>query len=160
MPGFVFTRRVARLAAPGTYRAVVRFRWYDAHDLLQRRARRVSANCRQPDVRPDLTGALLGAVAGPQPGEATYTFRVRNQGHGAAGAFAVALTTDRTPQPLQPLPGLAAGGQQDIALTGPACRPGSVVRLAIDSSSAIAEANEDSNVVDVACPLAASASRR
>src|SRR3954451_12206295 len=52
--GFIYTKRVRALRAPGAYRARVRFRWYEADGRLQRRAARVTATCRQPDPRPDL----------------------------------------------------------------------------------------------------------
>jgi hypothetical protein len=55
LPGYIVTKRVDGLAAPGAYRAVVRFRWYDAHGRVARHARRVTRACRQLDQRPDLT---------------------------------------------------------------------------------------------------------
>ena len=160
VPAFVFTRRVDGLAAPGAYRAVLRFRWYDAKGRLQHRARKVTAACNEPDLRPDLTGALLGAVAGPLLGEATYAVRVRNRGRGPAGAFDVVLAADGTPQPPQRLAGLPAGAQQELTVVGPACRPGTVVRLTFDTASEVTESNEANNTVDATCPLPAAARRR
>ena len=46
--GFVFTRRVDRLRAGADYRALVRFRWYDADGREQRRTRRLTGLCEQP----------------------------------------------------------------------------------------------------------------
>jgi hypothetical protein len=40
--GFIYTKRVRALRAPGAYRARVRFRWYDARGGVQRRAQRVT----------------------------------------------------------------------------------------------------------------------
>ena len=45
--GFVFTQRVQGLPAPGTYKAVVRFRWYDGEPGPIRRARRRSRAIRR-----------------------------------------------------------------------------------------------------------------
>jgi hypothetical protein len=46
--GFVFTRRVDGLRAGADYRALVRFRWYDADGREQRRTRRLTELCEQP----------------------------------------------------------------------------------------------------------------
>jgi len=52
--GFVFDKRVERLAAGSTYRVTVRFRWLAADGTVVRRATRSSGSCRQPDERPAL----------------------------------------------------------------------------------------------------------
>src|ERR671935_2879487 len=111
--GFVFTQRVQALAAPGAYRAIVRFRWYGKGGTLLRSAKRTTPICTQPDQRPDLRADDLDAARGPQPGQATYFLVVRNDGRTAAGPFDVGLNVGGADQPVQRLaPGLPAGAQQ------------------------------------------------
>ena len=155
VPGFVYTKRVSALQAPAQYRAVVRFRWLDARGRVQRRARRVTAVCRQPDLRPDLVPGELSAEPGPAPGTATYRFTVFNRGRCDAGPFAVVLTANRTPQPEQRLGGLAAEASEVVTLIGPRCTPGSVVRVTVDSASEVVESRERDNAVNAACPFSA-----
>ena len=155
VPGFVYTKRVSGLRAPAHYRAVVRFRWLDARGRVQRRARRVTVACRQPDLRPDLHAGELAADPGPAPGTASYRFTVVNRGRGDAGPFGVVLTANRTPQPEQRLGGLAAGASEVVTLIGPRCAPGSIVRLTVDSASEVVESRERDNPVDAPCPFSA-----
>src|SRR3954468_8670807 len=63
--GFIWTKTVRALRAPGAYRARVLFRWYDTSGRVVRRARRVTRVCREPDPRPDLQAGALGR-AGPR----------------------------------------------------------------------------------------------
>jgi hypothetical protein len=56
--GFVYEKRVERLDPGRQYRAVVRFRWLDRDDRLQRRARRVTGACRSRPGRPGRRGPI------------------------------------------------------------------------------------------------------
>jgi hypothetical protein len=153
--GFVFTKHVNGLQAPGDYRAVVRFRWLDAAGRTQRTARRVTHACKQPDLRPDLRAARLAAVPGPTPGTATYSAVVVNSGRGPAGPFAVALAVGDAvlaPQMLEPL---GPRSRRALSLQGPRCAPGTVLRLTVDSAAEVAEASETDNVLEAPCPLGA-----
>jgi CARDB len=153
-PGFVFTQRVQGLAAPGTYVAVVRFRWYDAQGHVVRSARRRTAECRQPDQRADLRVGAVVATRGPVPGSARYRVVVRNDGPGAAGPFDVVVTPNGTPQPAQRLGGLAPGARVPVVVIGPRCAPGSTLRVVVDAGAEVAEVEESDDVVDQVCPLA------
>jgi hypothetical protein len=151
--GFVFTQRLQALAAPGTYKAVVRFRWYGPGGKLLRSARRETTSCKQPDQRPDLRAGLLGAVDGPQPGQATYSLFVRNAGRTGAGAFDVGLSVAGVAQPAQRVAGLAAGEEQTVTFLAPRCAPGSNLRFTLDPRGEVAEAAEGDDVVQRACPF-------
>ena len=153
-PGFIFSRRVGGLLAPAAYKAVVRFRWYDADGRLQRAARRVTALCRQQDPRADLQAGAVAAEPGAKPGLATYTFPVTNAGKGPAGPFDVVLTVNGVPQPAHRLGGLDPGERQLVTIAGPQCRPGSTVRIALDARSEVEETDEANDVVDAPCPPA------
>lgn len=152
--GFIYTRTVRALRAPGAYRAIVRFRWYGADGRVLRRARRLTAICRQPDPRPDLRAGALAAAPGLGAGSVTYLLTVTNAGGGPAGPFAVALTTAGMPQPPVAVDRLPAGESRIVELAGPRCAPGSNVRFVLDAGGAVAEADEADDVVDRPCPVA------
>jgi hypothetical protein len=152
--GFVFTQRVQALAAPGSYKAQVRFRWYDKAGKLLRSATRYSPVCRQPDQRADLHAGTLDATRGPQPGEATYELEVRNDGRTAAGPFDVVLTVGGVEQPAQRVPeGLSPAGSRTVTFVAPRCAPGSTLRFALDAEDEVEESVEGDDVVERACPF-------
>jgi CARDB len=150
--GFIYTKRVRALRAPGEYRARVRFRWYDARGRVQRRAQRVTKTCRQPDPRPDLRAGALAVAPGLGPSSATYLLTVRNAGRGAAGRFDVVLSAGGMPQPPVRVDGLAAGATRVVDVPGPLCDAGSTLRFVLDAGAAVAESDEADDVVDRACP--------
>jgi hypothetical protein len=151
--GFIYTKRVRALRAPGAYRARVRFRWYDARGGVQRRAQRVTKTCRQPDPRPDLRAGALAVAPGLGPSSATYLLTVRNAGRGAARPFDVVLSAGGMPQPPVHVDGLAAGATRVVDVPGPLCDVGSTLRFVLDAGAAVAESDEADDVVDRACPV-------
>jgi CARDB len=154
--GFVFTQRVQALAAPGTYKATVRFRWYGHGGKLLRSAKRETTTCKQPDQRPDVRAGVLDAVRGPQPGQATYMLIVRNAGRTDAGPFDVGFNVDGADQPAQRVTaGLEEGAEQTLTFVAPVCAPSSNVRFTLDAGGEVAEASETDDVVLRACPFTA-----
>jgi hypothetical protein len=151
--GFIYTKKVRALRAPGGYRARVQFRWYAADERLLRRARRLTAVCRQPDPRPDLEAGALAATLGHGPETATYLLAVDNAGRGAAGPFDVVLTAAGTPRAPVRVNGLAAGERRVVSVPGPRCAPGSTVRFVLDAAAAGNESDEVDDVVDRPCPI-------
>jgi CARDB len=152
--GFVFTQRVQALAAPGSYRALVRFRWYDKAGKLLRSTTRQSSICKQPDQRPDVRAGALEAVRGPQSSQATYQLAVRNDGHTASGPFDVVLTVGAVEQPPQRvLGGLAPGASETVTFKAPSCAPGSTVRFELDAEDEVDESGEVDDIVERACPF-------
>jgi CARDB len=152
--GFVFTQRVQGLAAPGSYKALVRFRWYDRAGKLLRSATRTSPVCKQPDQRADLSAGTLDAVRGPQPDQATYQLEVSNHGHTAAGPFDVVLSLGGVEQPPQRVgEGLAAGDSRTVTFVAPRCSAGSTLRFEIDAEDEVEESGEADDVVERACPF-------
>jgi len=150
--GFIYTRTVRGLRAPGAYRARVRFRWYGARGRLQRRSQRITKTCRQPDPRPDLRAGALTIAPGLGPASATYLLAVRNGGRGAAGPFDVVLNAGGMPQPPVRVAGLAAGESRVVSLPGPQCAAGATLRFVLDAGGAVAESDEADDVVDRVCP--------
>jgi hypothetical protein len=151
--GFIWTKTVRALRAPGAYRARVLFHWYDASGRVLRRARRVTPVCRQRDSRADLQAGALAVAPGLAANSVTYLLTVRNGGRGAAGPFAVALAGAGMPQAPVAVARLAPGESRVVELTGPRCAPGSTVRFVLDPANAIAESDEADDVVDRACPV-------
>jgi hypothetical protein len=152
--GFVFTQRVQALVAPGSYKALVRFRWYDKAGHLLRSTTRYSPVCKQPDQRADLSAGTLDTVRGPQPNEATYELEVRNDGHTAAGPFDVVLTVGGVEQPAQRVTdGLAPAGTRTVTFVAPRCAAGSTLRFELDAEDEVEESGEVDDVVERACPF-------
>jgi hypothetical protein len=151
--GFIYTKRVQALRAPGAYRARVRFRWYAADGRVLRRAQRVTKTCRQPDPRADLRAGELSVAGGLGPAAATYLLTVTNGGRGAAGPFDVVLTTAGMPQAPVRVDGLAAGESRVVSVPGPRCAAGATVRFVLDAGAAVEESDEADDVVDRLCPV-------
>jgi hypothetical protein len=151
--GFIYTKRVRGLRAPGAYRARVRFRWYDARGRIQRRAARLTQTCRQPDPRPDLRAGALTVAPGLGPATVTYLLAVRNSGGGPAGPFDVVLNAGGMPQPPVRIAGLGAGESRVVSLPGPQCAAGATLRFVLDAGGVVAESGEADDVVDRACPV-------
>jgi hypothetical protein len=152
LPGYIVTKRVEGLAAPGVYRAIVRFRWYDAAGNVLRHVRRVTRACRQFDPRPDLTIGRVSVVGGAEAGQARYVVEVVNLGRGdAAVPFAVDLTVDGAPQPTQMLAALGGHARATVSFVAPMCTDGSALRIGVDGGKAIDETNEANNVAVRPC---------
>jgi len=147
-PAFIFTKRVAGLTGPAAYRAVVRFRWYDAGGRLLRTARRQTKPCRQPDTRPDLVAGALDGFPTERPDVAIYRLVVRNDGREAAGPFSVRLgeATAR-------VDGLPGGERRPVSFVAPRCTPGSTMHVVLDSGSEVLESHEADDVAELACPF-------
>jgi hypothetical protein len=123
--GFVYTKDVHGLTAPGEYRAVVRFRWF-AQDGTVRNVRKLTKSCRQPDQRPNLVTGRLQAVPTGDPAQVTYRVPVRNTGRTIAGPFAVTIALDGVEAGRAAVPGLAPGATTTVQITA---RPMPVERL-------------------------------
>ncbi|WP_205699205.1 hypothetical protein [Conexibacter sp. SYSU D00693] len=152
-PGLVLTKRVEELAAPASYRAVVRFRWLRSDGTVLRTRSRATRTCVEPDPRPDLR---LGALSAVREGEgARYTLEVRNSGMSSTTkpASVVLLVGGQTQPPMVVGP-LAAGAVQLLKPLAPACAPGSLVEVLVDADGAVDEARESDDAVRRPCPLA------
>ena len=149
---YSYSRTIENLAAPAVYRTTVRFRWLDADGDTLRTARDTSSWCRQPDLRPDLEITAVDVLPAPRADRRRYTVTVRNAGRSDAAAFDLALRVGDTE--LGPLPvfGLAAGQRRSVTVTGPACTPDAAPVATADAGAAIAERDEDDNVLAAACP--------
>ena len=146
--GFVYRKRVEDLAAPGTYRVVVRFRWRSSSGRTLRAATRTSRVCRQPDPRPDLrveraTLSLDGmgldvtvVNAGRSRTTAPTAVVVRHGGVDVAMGSVPVLARDETVRLGLPVPPCGASGAYDVV---------------VDPADGIDEADERDNVHVVTC---------
>jgi hypothetical protein len=147
--GFVYTKRVTRLAPGRWYRAVVRFRWHGARGRVLRAAKRVTPFCHQPDQRPNLK---LESLRSPKPG--SYLVTIVNAGLTAAPASAVAVEPRPETASVRPVPPLAPGERTSVVVEGERCQKDSVVVVQLDRDRVVDESREDDNRVELACPAA------
>lgn len=141
------------LNSAAEYRAQITFRWYDRSGRVLRSERRRSDVCRLAPLA-DLSPEALATTVGPQPGLMTYAVAVRNHGRADAGAFDVALRIGGERRPPVTVTGLAAGETRSVSFVAPRCAPGEVLRFEVDPDGRVGEADEDDNVLSVACPAA------
>jgi hypothetical protein len=150
--GFVYTKDVHGLTAPGEYRAQVRFRWYEA-DGTVRNVRKLTRSCRQPDPRPDLVAGRLDATPTPA-GLVAYRLTVRNAGRSPAPGFAIAIALDGVEAGRATVAGLAPGASTTVQIVGPSCSGGRAVELRLDADDTVDESAEAEVPLRPACPLA------
>ena len=147
--GFVYTKRVTRLEQGRWYRAVVRFRWLDADGDVQRRARRVTSFCHQPDQRPNLELVSLGASK-----RGSYLVTIVNTGLTSAPESIVAVEPRPETEASHAVPPLAPGERTTVVVEAEPCERESVVVVQLDRGKAIDESREDDNRVESDCPAA------
>jgi hypothetical protein len=147
---FVYDKRVEGLAAPASYRVVVRFRWRNAHGRIVGHAQRISRTCHEPDPRPNLVVRKL-LVYRLGPARARYVAVVANTGRTAADAFAVRF--DRAALELGEAFGapLAPGHTVRVHLDAAACRPGDMLDAVVDPDGLIDEHSEADNRRQISC---------
>jgi hypothetical protein len=149
---YTYAKTVRSLLAPASYRTTVRFRWLDANGRLLDQDDAVSAVCAQDDLRPDLVPRRIDdqpPAAGPQRG---YGVLVRNTGGSASGAFAVRVDVPGAPSATVTTAALGPGESRVVTVTAAACAPGDTVNAVVDATALVDEADEDGNVLSVACP--------
>ena len=147
--GFVYTKRVTRLAQGRWYRAVVRFRWFDRSGRVRKRARRVTPFCHQPDQRPNLELVSLGAS---KPGR--YLATIVNTGLEPAPESVVAIEPRPETEARRPVPPLAPGERTTVVIDAEPCEQRSVVVVQLDRGRTVDESRERDNRVESDCPAA------
>jgi CARDB len=152
---WVVRHPVVDLLAPDRYRFRVTFRWFGADGKVLGRAVRVSHNCAQPELRPDLT--VLGVTVVPLAGGVDrYRVVVRNIGKTAAQAFDVRLAIGAPPDQQvpadQPVLQLAPRTNAAVHFRAPACTAGEPLTVSADPSGAVDDANRANNTLASTCP--------
>jgi hypothetical protein len=149
---YVYTKRVEGLLAPATYRVRLRFRWLGADGRRLATARRTSRACRQPDPRANLVVSALSVQHSARPGRYRYVAFVRNTGRSAAQASALRIAFGGVALPDAPVLALGRGEGIEVAVEGPACRPGQPVDADADVGEAVDERDEADNRFTRLCP--------
>jgi CARDB len=153
---YVYTKTVDGLVGPASYRVVVRFRWLAADGSVLHRASAVSAACRQPDPRADLSVSALEVRPALRPQRRRYAITVVNSGRSAAAASRVALDLgDGGASLTGPVGALDPGAQETVVLSGRACEPGTLLTAAADAGDVVDEHDEDDDTLALSCPAAA-----
>jgi hypothetical protein len=143
---YVFTRRVEGLVGPARYRAMVRFKWIDAHGKTVLTARRYSKACRQPDHRPNLKLKALS-----HEGKRRYTALVVNNGRTASGPFELQVAVGETLLAPVAVESLEPGQQQLVTVVGPQCVAGTAITATADPQNLIDERSETDNAFTTTC---------
>jgi hypothetical protein len=129
---YTYAKTVTNLAAPASYRTIVRFRWLAASGHSVRHTRVKSASCHQPDMRPDLRAPRLDVQRRGVPKTRSYVVAVRNDGRTAAGAFDVTLQIGT--ELLAPLTvtDLGVGERRMVTFIAPPCTRGEPLVATVD----------------------------
>lgn len=140
---FVYTQRIAGLAARAAYRAVVHYRWLDDRGRELRFARRRSDTCEVGGALPNLRVAKISGRDG------RYAVVVRNAGARAARDVEVVPSVDGVALRAIRIPALGGFQSRTVRFAGPACR--AVVSAAVDPADMVREASEADNVLVRTC---------
>jgi len=146
---YTFTKRIENLAAPASYRVVVRFRWLDARGHTLHSDTIVARPCRQPDLRPNLVPTRVYTERIGDPAMRRYVVVVRNKGETAAGGFDVAFGT----LPPAHVVDLGPGVSTLVSFEAPRCDAPASLTATVDAGALIDEADEDDNSLSVPCPV-------
>jgi len=147
-----FRKPIQNLPAPAVYRVRVRYRWKDAAGHAFAATSRLTATCRQPDVRPDLRIAWVGEPSRLSATVFTYPVVIHNAGRGRSVDFDAVVTIGDRPQPARTIPGLAAGERRGVDLTGARCPSGAAASIQLDPDNRVQESYERNNVRSFTCP--------
>jgi hypothetical protein len=151
---YTFTKRIENLAAPASYRVLVRFRWLDSRGHAIDSDQVISRSCQQPDLRPHLVPRRVYSERIGDPGRRRYVVVVRNQGATAAGAFTVGLAAANPFAPSNVVD-LGPGASTLVTFEGPRCDAPATLTAVVDPSVLVDEADEDDNTLNVPCPVPA-----
>lgn len=159
---FKYRQAVGRLVVPFAFRFRVGFRWLDAGGKGVRSAAIVTATCKQPDLRPDLTVVRVRqAPDALAPSLFRYSVLVKNQGVSAARNVVVAAHFSGSdgkegPAVTQTIARLAPRASTSVTFTGPGCAVvgGRTVppTFRVDPGNLIEESSETNNVLAATCP--------
>jgi hypothetical protein len=147
---------VAQLAGPAAYRFRVKFRWTGARDRVLRTVALVSADCRQPEPRPDLTVDSVSVNQDPSdPGQDDFAAVIGDLGATGASGFEVQLTyihdqmaetSDKTVAHIGPY------GTRTLQFAGLLCDTGSQVTVTADPLDQIDVYSRSQASIAVSCP--------
>lgn len=146
---FAFKQEVLNLAAGGSYRVRVEFRWYGADGTVVKSTKRRSPSCKQLERLPNLRIQIAGAQPTKTKGTWRYWLRVGNDGLAPATNAGVKLSVDGAVVDVENMPLLDVGTWNRVVVRAPACERW--VDAEVDPEAAIAESNELDNRQQSAC---------
>ncbi len=150
---FHYRQGVMGLAPGSAYRTIVEYRWYGARRKLLREARRVSAECAQTGLLPNLRVARIGGKPiGDGSRLVRYAVSVVNRGRASSQPTTVSLQVDGATVDTVEVGALAPGETRRVLANGPRCTTG--VEARVDPTDAVRELSEADNTRTVACPSA------
>jgi hypothetical protein len=148
---FRFRKPIQNLPAAATYYVKVTYRWLDPSNAAYARTVRLTGQCFQPDLRPDLRVASFIGTRRVGPGEFAYQWLLRNAGRTPSRDFDAVLTVGGLPRPAVNVAGLAAGERRLVELVGPRCDSGDTARVELDPDNRVDEANEANDSRSTTC---------
>ena len=145
---------VSDLSAPAAYRFLVSFRWIGSKGATLARSSRVSHNCFQPELRPDLEVRSIAVLSdSAQPSEDIYRARILDAGRTGAGPFQVQLSdqgqvVNRRVARIRPRQTLA------VKLVGPACDSSEPPTVTVDPDHEVDVSSRAHATLSATCPAA------
>lgn len=147
------TKSVADLAAPADYRFRVSFRWLGRHGRILGYASRLTAQCPQPELRPDLVVESIAVT--PDPLSSTvddYTATIGNNGASPTGAFQLEFAPgDGSAPKLRSVKSLAPYASVRVRFRGPLCNAASPPTVTADPAGAVDDRNRANNSLTATC---------
>lgn len=150
---WVISHPVAGLGAPATYHYRVVFRWIGANGRVLVTRARLTANCFESELRPDLqvTSIAVSSVVA-KPAVDSYSALIKNAGASAAGPFTVEFAlpgriVDRTVRRLR------AHSTRTETFQGPLCTAASDPTVTVDPAHRILDVNPNNNALQATCPV-------
>lgn len=145
---------VANLVAPATYRFQAEFRWIGRQGRVLASAARVSHDCHQPELRPDLLvrSLTVQAIQG-RPDVERYVAVIGNGGATAALGFEAQFSDGGEVQ-TKTIARLASHGSATLQFVAPTCEAASPPVLELDPQDRIDDFDRANNLATATCPTA------
>jgi hypothetical protein len=155
-PGDIWNldKSVVNLSAPGVYRFRVQFRWLGWHHQVLETVQRISRQCRQRELRPDLlVRSITVSSSSSHAGEAVYRAVIFNAGNSGAGPFQVMFATaDGSTTITHTIDRLPAHHTALQKFLGPVCTASSDPTITVDSADQVDDRNRANNSMTARCP--------
>jgi hypothetical protein len=147
------TKSVADLAAPADYRFRVSFRWLGRHGRILGRAMRLTAECHQPELRPDLLVKSIAVT--PDPASSTvddYVATIQNDGASPTGPFQVEFAPGSGLAPkLRSLKSLGPHASIRVLFRGPVCNSANPPMVTADPAGQVDDRDPSNNSLTATC---------
>lgn len=148
---WIVNHPVVDLLAPAVYRFRVSFRWIGTHGHVLSTVSRTSADCYQPELRPDILVQSITpeAISASGSGE-RFGAVIRNRGASGAGMFEVQFTDGQLVQTAT-VTSLASGATKQEMFVGPVCAAGGSVTVVADPLDMVDDYDRANNTLTLMC---------